>query len=179
MKQETKEKIKVIADKANFYKKYSGFIDKLILLISIWSALVLTFTFYDSLVHIKFPLILGTILFFIFCFTLSYITLKLLRPLVFVGVIIGLIYFSVFIIIDLCVEGRDKRKTENTQKFVIDPTLSNAINQVLQLNPAKDSASETNIINLQTQMQAFKIKMDSMHNNIDSLTAVIKNLKEK
>ncbi|CAM3747656.1 hypothetical protein FSS13T_15770 [Flavobacterium saliperosum S13] len=95
--------------------KYSAFVDKLIVIISIWVSLSMVAKYTNELPDLNWPYHGEQLLYVLLTFTLVYVTLRFLRLFVFFGVLIGLVYLLSVVFIDVYEDTRDPRKTEQTK----------------------------------------------------------------
>jgi len=84
-------------EKMKFSEKYNKFIDSLIIIVSVWIPLGILISLWHQNVFPNFEWYMYLIA-FIALFSLSYITLKLLKPFLFVVIILGTIYLIVSLI---------------------------------------------------------------------------------
>jgi hypothetical protein len=155
-------KIKGFFAKFNLPEKYSKFVDNLILLISIWASFVIIAIFNNKIPNPDWPFYLDRVLLFVFFLALSYITLRLLRPVIFVGIIAGLIYLAITLFLSEFEEARDPRKTEVKQTIELKSARPTILNDLFPFLSNNDSAN-FKLSNIQREIILLRKEMDSLN----------------
>ena len=134
--------------------RFSSFIKKLIPLISIWLTIVLMIYFKNILPEFDWPWYLDKILIAFTLFLLIYWTLDFIKPLFFIIIFLGVLYFSYDVIF---------KENENTSI-----NKNNIENLILSINKV-----DTNLIN---DIKQSKIELSTLKNKVDSLEIIINEL---
>ncbi|MBU6323916.1 MAG: hypothetical protein KJS92_00375 [Bacteroidetes bacterium] len=103
-----------------FYEKYVDYIDSILGLLAVWLTLLIFVQLGSNLPELRWPLFLDEILFFCLIYLLIFITIKKLRPLVFVFILVGSVYLFSQIVLDVYQDSIDKTKTTQNQNINIE-----------------------------------------------------------
>ena len=167
-KQEIINKIKEFYFKLNIAEKYSAFVDNLIIIGSIWFSIYLIAFYNDYLPVLDWHFYLDRILMFVIAFFLIYITLALLKPIIYVGMIIGAIYVLSVVFIDVYEDTRDPRKTEVKHIYEFEGAdISGVFNKFLGNKP--NNYTPENIMSIKNEVDSLKLMVNQLNNQLDSL----------
>lgn len=155
---------------AGIFDKYINYVDNLLGLISIWGAIILFAYVSPNLPELQWPFYLDELLFLILLYVLVDITVKKLRPVVFVALIAGCAYLLVEIVLDVYQDSINKTKTTQTINF--------GNQEAIMALVSKLSGNQQPVIqkldSLQQQNADLKNRLMKLENKQDSLAKRIK-----
>ena len=103
-----------------FYEKYVDYIDSILGLLAVWLTIIVFVQIGSNLPELRWPLFLDEILFFCLIYLLILVTIKKLRPLVFIFILVGGVYLFSQIALDVYQDSIDKTKTTQNQNIKIE-----------------------------------------------------------
>lgn len=155
---------------AGIFDKYINYVDNLLGLISIWGAIILFAYISPNLPELQWPYYLDELLFLILLYVLVDITVKKLRPVVFIALIAGSAYLLVEIVLDVYQDSINKTKTSQTINFGNQEAIMALISKL--------SGNQQPVIqkldSLQQQNTDLKNRLMKLENKQDSLAKRLK-----
>lgn len=170
---ETSKKSKGINKKpVTVFDKYINYVDNLLGLISIWGAIIIFGYAAPILPELRWPYYLDEIVFFVLLYILVDITVKKLRPVVFIALVVGSGYLIVEIVLDVFQDSIDKTKTTQTINLGNEEVLKKILSKLTDGNEPVlkklDSFQRQNV-ELMNHQKDLEHKLDSLVHKSENL----------
>lgn len=160
---------------AGIFDKYINYVDNLLGLISIWGAIILFAYVSPNLPELQWPYYLDELLFLILLYVLVDITVKKLRPVVFIALIIGSTYVLVQMVLDIYQDSINKTVLTNNQNISI--KNGEQIANFLTKLTGDQQPVLRKLDSLQQQNTDLKNRLMTLENKQDSLAKKLKTIK--
>ena len=148
-----------------FYEKYVDYIDSILGLLAVWLTMLIFVQLGSNLPELRWPLFLDEILFFCLIYLLIFITIKKLRPLVFIFILVGSVYLFSQIVLDVYQDSIDKTKTTQNQNIKIEG--GGFIHTLL--NPQNNANRSSDIDSLEQRNELLLQRLNRLERSHDSL----------
>ncbi|HPI30307.1 MAG TPA: hypothetical protein PLS26_07240 [Bacteroidales bacterium] len=154
----------------NLTKMFSDFLDALIFLASIWFSIFIFFYFNEKIPNPDWPYGLDRVILMFIFFILTYITFSFLKPLIILGIVGGIVYLIITLIINKSVQKDTPDSIVVNNKIEMGKPRNTSLQKIYSLMMGKDS-TDYEIRELQQEVSFLRNRVDSLNYIVKSYTS--------